>query len=175
MRSLLSDPGWAGAYTRETIMKRILALCIALALAACASDPGARTQQKQTGSVVAGAVIGGLVGNQFGGGTGRALMTAAGAVAGGFIGNHMFKKHAKSEYEKDAAQRALNASASGQKVTWSDARTQESGYFVALNTKRMSDGRVCRDFRRGLSVGGEEVDETTGTACKKSNGQWDVG
>ena len=155
-------------------MKRFAVLGLVLALAACASDPGARTQQKQTGSVVAGAVIGGLVGNQFGGGTGRALMTAAGAVAGGFIGNHMFKKHAKSEYEKDAAQRALNNAASGQRVAWTDSRTNESGYFTPLNTKTMSDGRVCRDFKRGLTVGGETVDETTGTACKKDNGQWDA-
>lgn len=155
-------------------MKRILVLCIALALAGCATDPGTRTQQKQTGSVVTGAVLGGLVGSTMGGGTGKVLMTAAGAVAGGFIGNHLFKKHAKSEYEKDAAQRALNNAASGQKITWSDARTNESGYFVPLNTRQMSDGRICRDFRRGLTVGGESVDETTGTACKKDNGQWDA-
>jgi uncharacterized protein YcfJ len=156
-------------------MKQIIVLTVALAISGCATDPGTRETQKQTGSVVAGAVIGGLVGNQFGGGTGKVLMTAAGAVAGGFLGNHIFKKHAKSEYEKDAAQRALNQGASGQKITWSDPRTNEAGYFVALNTKRMTDGRVCRDFRRGLSIGGESVDETTGTACKKSNGQWDVG
>ena len=156
-------------------MKQVIVLVTTLAIAACASDPGTRETQKQTGSVVAGAVVGGLVGNMFGGGTGRVLMTAAGAVAGGFIGDHIYKKRAKSEYEKDAAQRALNQAASGQKVTWSDSRTHESGYFVALNTKQMSDGRICRDFRRGLSVGGEEIDETTGTACKKSNGQWDVG
>ena len=147
-------------------MKPLVVLGLVLALAACASDPGTRTQQKQTGAVVAGAVIGGLVGNQFGGGSGRALMTAAGVVAGGFIGNRMFKKHAKSEYEKDAAERALNNAASGQKVTWTDARTNESGYFTPLNTKTMSDGRVCRDFKRGLTVGGQTVDETTGTACK---------
>lgn len=156
-------------------MKLVIVLVATLAIAACATDPGTRETQKQSGSVVAGAVVGGLVGNMFGGGTGRVLMTAAGAVAGGFIGDHLYKKHAKSEYEKDAAQRALNQAASGQKVAWTDQRTQESGYFVALNTKRMSDGRVCRDFRRGLSVGGTSVDETTGTACKKSNGQWDVG
>ncbi|HSD17481.1 MAG TPA: RT0821/Lpp0805 family surface protein [Thermomonas sp.] len=155
-------------------MKRILVLSIVLALAACASDPGTRTTQKQAGSVVAGAVVGGLVGNAFGGGTGKVLMTAAGTVAGGFIGNHLYKKHAKSEYEKDAAQRALNNAASGQKVTWADAKTSESGYFTPLNTKQMSDGRVCRDFKRGLTVGGQQVDETSGTACKKSNGQWDA-
>ena len=154
--------------------KIIVVVATTVALAGCASDPGTRETQKQSGSVVAGAVVGGLVGNMFGGGTGRVLMTAAGAAAGGFVGNHLYKKNAKSEYEKDAAQRALNNGASGQKVTWSDPRTHESGYFVALNTKKMSDGRVCRDFRRGLSVGGESVDETTGTACKKSNGQWDA-
>ena len=155
-------------------MKRFSVLCIALALAACATDPGTRTEQKNAGSVVAGAVVGGLVGNLFGGGTGKVLMTAAGAVAGGFIGDRLYKKHADSEYEKDAAQRALNNAASGQRVTWSDSRTNESGYFIPLNTKQMSDGRVCRDFRRGLNVGGQAVDETTGTACKQSNGQWDA-
>ena len=156
-------------------MKRIIVLTVVLTVAACASDPATRTEQKQGASVVAGAVIGGLVGNQFGGGTGRALLTAAGAVAGGFLGNHIFKRTAKSEFEKDAAQRALNEGASGQRVAWSDPKTHESGYFTALNTKRMSDGRVCRDFRRGLTVDGKEVDETTGTACKKDNGQWDIG
>lgn len=155
-------------------MKQIIVLVVALSLAACATDPGTREQEKQGAAAVAGAVIGGLVGNQFGGGTGRALMTAAGAVAGGFLGNHIFKKTAKSEYEKDAAQRALNNAASGQRVAWTDARTNESGYFTPLNTKTMSDGRVCRDFKRGLTVGGETVDETTGTACKKDNGQWDA-
>lgn len=156
-------------------MKKIIVLSAALTIAACATDPATRTQQKQSGSVVAGAVIGGLVGNQFGGGTGRALMTAAGTVAGGFLGNHLFKTRAQSEFERDAAQRALNASASGQRVTWSDPRTHESGYFIALNTRRMNDGRICRDFRRGLSIGEKEVDETTGTACLRSNGQWDIG
>ena len=155
--------------------KIIVVVATTVALAGCASDPGTRETQKQSGSVVAGAVVGGLVGNMFGSGTGKVLMTAAGAVAGGFVGDHLYKKHAKSEYEKDAAQRALNQGASGQKVSWTDPRTQESGYFVALNTKRMSDGRLCRDFRRGLSVGGEQVDETTGTACRKSNGEWDIG
>ncbi|HEY0505354.1 MAG TPA: RT0821/Lpp0805 family surface protein [Lysobacter sp.] len=87
----------------------------------------------------------------------------------------MFRRTAKSEFERDAAQRALNQAASGQKVTWSDPRTRESGFFEPLNTRRMNDGRVCRDFRRGLMVGGEPVDETTGTACLRSNGQWDVG
>lgn len=156
-------------------MKQIIVCVVAVVLAACASDPQTRTDQKQGASVVAGAVIGGLIGNQFGGGTGRALLTAAGTVAGGFLGNSIFRRTAKSEFERDAAQRALSQGASGQRFTWSDPRTHESGYFVALNTRQMTDGRICRDFQRGLTVGDKEVDQTTGTACRRSNGQWDVG
>jgi len=46
--------------------------------------------------VVAGAVLGGLVGNQMGKGTGNTVMTVGGAVAGGFAGNEVeknVKKH----------------------------------------------------------------------------------
>jgi outer membrane lipoprotein SlyB len=41
--------------------------------------------------VVAGAVLGGLVGNQMGKGTGNTVMTVGGAVAGGFAGNEVEK------------------------------------------------------------------------------------
>ena len=42
--------------------------------------------------VVAGAVIGGVLGNQVGGGNGRAISTVAGAVGGGFAGNEVEKR-----------------------------------------------------------------------------------
>jgi outer membrane lipoprotein SlyB len=40
---------------------------------------------------VGGAVVGGLIGNQFGGGNGRTLTTIAGAVGGGYVGNNIEK------------------------------------------------------------------------------------
>ncbi|MDE2402840.1 MAG: glycine zipper 2TM domain-containing protein [Burkholderiales bacterium] len=43
---------------------------------------------------VGGAVVGGLLGNQMGRGTGNTLMTVGGAVAGGFAGNEV-EKHIK--------------------------------------------------------------------------------
>ena len=42
-------------------MKRFLLLAVMLVVAACATDPGTRHDQKQAGAVVAGAVIGGLI------------------------------------------------------------------------------------------------------------------
>lgn len=47
------------------------------------SDPN------RVGGTVAGAVIGGLVGNQFGSGSGRKLATVGGAVAGGATGRYI--------------------------------------------------------------------------------------
>lgn len=55
-------------------------------------------QRKGQGSgvgIVAGAVVGGLLGNQVGGGNGRKLATVAGAVGGGYAGNEI-EKHTRS-------------------------------------------------------------------------------
>ena len=42
--------------------------------------------------VVGGAVVGGLLGNQIGGGSGKTLATIAGAVGGGYAGNEVEKR-----------------------------------------------------------------------------------
>jgi len=42
--------------------------------------------------IAGGAVVGGLLGNQIGGGTGRTLATIAGAVGGGYAGNEVEKR-----------------------------------------------------------------------------------
>lgn len=40
-----------------------------------------------------GAVVGGLLGNQIGGGNGKTLATIAGAVGGGYVGNEVAKRN----------------------------------------------------------------------------------
>jgi len=47
------------------------------------------TDPNRVGGTAAGAVIGGLVGNQIGSGSGRKLATVGGAVAGGAIGRNV--------------------------------------------------------------------------------------
>lgn len=44
-----------------------------------------------------GAVVGGVVGNQFGGGSGKTLMTIGGAAAGGYAGNKVQKGMQESD------------------------------------------------------------------------------
>ncbi len=74
--------------------------------ASCGKVLGVRTvesEAKPSGvGVVAGAVVGGLLGNQVGGGTGRTLATVAGAVGGGYAGNEIEKRTRKGvAYEVD--------------------------------------------------------------------------
>jgi uncharacterized protein YcfJ len=57
-------------------------------LQACATTPEQQQQVGCVGATVAGAVIGGAIGNQFGGGSGKDILTAGGAVAGGIAGNN---------------------------------------------------------------------------------------
>ncbi|MFJ7566709.1 glycine zipper 2TM domain-containing protein [Herminiimonas sp. NPDC097707] len=60
-----------------------------------------QTAAKPSGvGVVGGAVVGGLLGNQIGNGSGRSLATVAGAVGGGFAGNEIEKRtRTASTYE----------------------------------------------------------------------------
>ena len=65
----------------------------------CGKVEGVRTIEvaaKPSGvGVVAGAVVGGLLGNQIGGGSGKTLATVAGAVGGGYAGNEIEKRTRK--------------------------------------------------------------------------------
>ena len=49
---------------------------------------------------LAGAAVGGIVGNQVGGGTGRTVETAAGAAGGAYVGHEMEKRRNAGEIYK---------------------------------------------------------------------------
>ncbi|HXP01825.1 MAG TPA: glycine zipper 2TM domain-containing protein [Luteibacter sp.] len=92
----------------------LAAAAIALASAAAVSTPPAQAQSRRSQHQVCenvqvkqinskddnrligtgvGAVAGGLIGNQVGGGKGKTLATVAGAVGGGYAGNQIQKSH----------------------------------------------------------------------------------
>lgn len=62
-------------------------------LAAPEQPPAAPVAQNSPVGIGVGAVVGGLLGNQVGGGNGKTLATIAGAVGGGYIGNEVAKKN----------------------------------------------------------------------------------
>jgi uncharacterized protein YcfJ len=56
-------------------------------------QPVAPVAQNSPIGIGVGAVVGGLIGNQVGGGNGKTLATIAGAVGGGYLGNEIAKKN----------------------------------------------------------------------------------
>ena len=58
-----------------------------------APAPVAPVAQNSPIGIGVGAVVGGLLGNQVGGGNGKTLATIAGAVGGGYLGNEIAKRN----------------------------------------------------------------------------------
>ena len=58
-----------------------------------AYQPAAPVAQNSPLGIGIGAVVGGLIGHQVGGGNGNKLATIAGALGGGFLGNEIAKRH----------------------------------------------------------------------------------
>jgi len=59
-----------------------------------------RNQTSYT-STIAGSIVGGVVGNQFGGGSGKKVMTVAGALLGGSLGRDLaYQPSAYSNYDR---------------------------------------------------------------------------
>ncbi|WP_039785522.1 glycine zipper 2TM domain-containing protein [Herbaspirillum huttiense] len=82
-----------GAYQAQAaapVAQRAAAVC-----SSCGEVIGVRTVRHSVPTsgvgIAGGAVVGGLLGNQIGGGTGRTLATIAGAVGGGYAGNEVEK------------------------------------------------------------------------------------
>lgn len=54
---------------------------------------------KKYAAPVGGAVVGGVIGNQFGGGSGKTALTVVGALGGGLLGHKVESKHRDKVYE----------------------------------------------------------------------------
>jgi outer membrane lipoprotein SlyB len=93
-------------------------------------------QQKGEGSgigAVGGAVVGGLLGNQVGGGNGKTALTVLGAVGGGLAGNEVEKRY-KATTVYDVQVRMEDGS----------GRTFRRGDAVAVGTRVTVDGSTMR-------------------------------
>lgn len=147
-------------------LRAMAALGAALALAGCESPPS----QQAIGTAV-GAVAGGLIGSQIGGGSGRTVAIVGGALVGGMLGNVIGKQMDEADRRKMG--QALDQNASGQSTQWKNDRTGAS-YTVTPKATFVRDGRECRTFEQEAIVDGQPR-KMTGTACKRADGDsWEV-
>jgi surface antigen len=149
------------------VLKVLTVVGVAFALGAC-QDSGT----KQTVGTVLGGVGGAVVGSQFGGGRGQLVGTAIGTLVGAFLGNEIGKSLDKADQAQvqQATQRAETAPI-GQKITWSNPDSGNSGAVTPTREGRDTTGAQCREYHTTVNVGGKQ-EEAYGTACRQADGTW---
>ncbi len=149
-------------------MKRlsvVLVVACALALAGC------ETMNKENRGALAGAAVGGLVGHNFGRGTGQALATFAGAVLGAYAGSNIGRR--LDVYDEMQAQHALEYNRTGDETMWVNPDSGKQVTFVPTETYQRDDGQYCREYHTTVQVGDQEQ-AAYGTACRQPDGSWKI-
>ncbi|HVY12174.1 MAG TPA: RT0821/Lpp0805 family surface protein [Alphaproteobacteria bacterium] len=156
--------------TRSLKLSTLL-LAAALALTACQSD---NWGQKQTLGTMGGAAAGGLIGSQFGKGTGNVMATVAGVALGGWLGNEIgasLDSADRAEMQR-AQMQAYNAPV-GQSIRWNNPQSGHSGTFVPVRDGTAGNGAYCREFQQTVMIGGRQQ-QAYGTACRQPDGSWQI-
>jgi surface antigen len=147
------------------ISRLLLTGIAAAALAACTTAP-----TKEDQGIFIGALAGGILGNQVGGGSGRVLATMIGTVAGAAIGGNIGRT--MDDTDRLNASMALENVRTGVPSTWINPDT---GYeYVITPTQTYDQGAgPCREYTLDAIIGGR-VEQVYGTACRQADGSWQV-
>ncbi|MFY7697737.1 MAG: RT0821/Lpp0805 family surface protein [Legionella sp.] len=147
-------------------MKKILVatLSVSFLLGGCApmNNEGLGT--------LSGGVVGGLLGSQFGGGSGKFAATAGGALIGAFLGGRIGQYMDKQD--RLEMQRALETAPVGHAVAWQNP-DNGNRYSVKPTRTYYANQQPCREYVTHATIGGK-VQEIYGKACRQGDGSWRV-
>jgi len=138
-------------------------------MAASARDYDDCHNSNATAGTILGAVAGGIIGNQFGHGGGKAAATVGGVILGGMAGNAI-----ASDMDCNDRPYAFHAYDSGFRgpvgrvYYWHHG--YDHGYFRPVR-EYWREGRICRDFRETTFHRGHAYTRY-GTACRERDGDW---
>jgi surface antigen len=142
---------------------------IALSLAACAEGG-----QKENVGTVLGGIGGAVLGSQFGGGRGQLVGVAVGTLAGAFLGREVGKSLDKADQaHMQRAETAAQTAPVGQRISWSNPDSGNSGSVTPTREGRDQSGNQCREYQTTVTVGGKQ-EQAYGTACRQQDGSWKV-
>jgi surface antigen len=157
------------------IARLSFAAIVAISVAACAATPETGQGAKENTGTLMGAIAGGLIGSQFGGGTGEHIAAGlAGAAIGGMIGNRigagMDDQDKQLAYE--AQVQALERGRTGTAVPW---RNPDSGRYgsVIPGQAYQANGLQCRPYTHTIYIDGRPQ-VARGSACRNPDGTWTV-
>jgi surface antigen len=152
---------------KKLLVKNFLFLFAAVLFVGC-------TANKQGVGTGAGLLVGGLLGSQFGKGSGKIAATiigaGAGALIGGAIGENIDAQDRKLMEQN--AQRALENAPAGTTVAWKNPDNGNTGNFTPTRTYQ-EQGNYCREYTQTVMVGGKEQ-KAYGKACRMPDGSWQI-
>ena len=145
----------------RNILKSVVISLAILGLAGCAN------MNNQDVGTIAGGAIGGLLGNQIGGGGGRIIATIGGTLLGAYLGNQVGANMDKTDRlaMEQNVQRAMN---DNKAVAWRGHTGDR--YRVVPGRRERRDERRCRRYTMYAYMGGERK-RIHGLACYR-HGRW---
>jgi surface antigen len=154
-------------------MKKVLAFSLVAVAGLAAGGCSQTTGPKEDTGAILGAVAGGLIGSQFGGGTGQIFTTAAGALAGAAIGGAIGA--ALDEQDREEMARITTASfESGREQRYTSAHSGARLKVHIVKTAK-TDQKVCRTAAQEVTLKDGTQSSQQVTACKAAGGSWVVG
>jgi surface antigen len=128
---------------------------------------------KTTIGALGGAAAGGLLGAAIG--DGRTRDVAAGVAMGGLLGalagNLLDSRDRRIAAE--AAMQAFENAPSGSAVPWRNPDSGNYGSYTPTRTYQTARGQYCREFQQEIVIGGRR-EQAYGTACRQSDGTWQI-
>jgi surface antigen len=116
-----------------------------------------------------GAAVGGLLGNQFGGGSGKGLLTAVGVVGGALAGGYVGRQMDPADHA--CVGRTLENTPTGKTVAWHDPQKDTSYWVTPTGNFQGGNGQPCRNFTTQAVIDGQ-TQQVAGTACRQPDGSW---
>ena len=159
-----------GRIMKKQIMKALALTLATVLVGGCGGD----IAKEEIGALV-GAGLGGLAGSFIGDGGGQLVAVAAGTLIGAIMGSEVGKSLDRADRlaMQQATYDALEYGESGRPTTWTNPDNGNSGEVVPQGAVRRADGRLCREFWRTATIGGEKQ-QAFGTACRQADGAWRI-
>ena len=145
--------------------KVLVSVCAAFFLFACSTAP-----TKQDQGMIIGAIAGGILGHQVGGGSGQVLATMVGTVAGAAIGGSIGRT--MDDYDRMNTAATLENVRTGVPSAWVNPDTGYEYVVTPTNTYDSGTG-PCREYTLDATIGGK-TEQIYGTACRQADGSWKV-
>lgn len=155
----------------ECAMKKLISVIILISMfAGCANK-----LTNEDSGIMSGAVIGGLVGRNFGKGGGRVVATGIGMMMGAAIGGEIGRQ--MDDGDKRKMRDALEYEPIDKQTRW---QNPDSKVVYTVTPKRtfyahdtQGNSQPCREYTTTAIIGGKK-ETVYGTACRTADGAWKI-